>query len=151
MAKEIKHRVAVRATPARVYAALMDEKSTRSLRVSKRGSTAAWAGCLRAMARISTGSRWNCSRATHRAGVAVAELPKGTYSIVAFRLSKAAGGRTALRFSQVGVPANDYRDKNKGWRTHYWEPLNDTWKTTPAEEGAGYPLARTFDGREPIP
>lgn len=49
--------------------------------------------------------------------------PKGTYSIVAFRLSKAAGGRTALRFSQVGVPANDYRDKNKGWRTHYWEPL----------------------------
>ncbi len=49
--------------------------------------------------------------------------PEGVYSIVTFRLSKSAGGKTRLRFSQVGVPASDYRDKNKGWRTHYWEPL----------------------------
>ena len=30
------------------------------------------------------------------------DWPRGTYSIVAFRLTKAAGGRTTLRFLQVG-------------------------------------------------
>lgn len=49
--------------------------------------------------------------------------PKGTYSIVTFLLVPKAGGKTELRFSQVGVPADDYADKNNGWRTHYWEPL----------------------------
>jgi hypothetical protein len=28
-----------------------------------------------------------------------------------------------LDFSQVGVPANDYAEKNRGWRTHYWQAL----------------------------
>ncbi len=49
--------------------------------------------------------------------------PKGTYSIVTFNFLRKARGQTELRFSQVGVPANDYALKNKGWRTHYWEPL----------------------------
>ena len=49
--------------------------------------------------------------------------PKGTYSIVTFALAGKPGGKTELRFLQVGVPANDYTAKNKGWRTHYWEPL----------------------------
>lgn len=49
--------------------------------------------------------------------------PKGTYSIVTFSFSKKAGGKTELRFSQVGVPADDHAAKSKGWRTHYWEPL----------------------------
>ncbi len=34
-----------------------------------------------------------------------------------------AGGKTRLDFSHVGVPANDYAEKNRGWRTHYWQPL----------------------------
>jgi len=42
---------------------------------------------------------------------------------VTFALAKKSGGRTQLCFTQVGVPANDYADKNKGWRTHYWQPL----------------------------
>ena len=49
--------------------------------------------------------------------------PKGIYSIVTFRLASKPGGKTELRFSQIGVPTNDYEEKNKGWRTHYWEPL----------------------------
>jgi uncharacterized protein YndB with AHSA1/START domain len=49
--------------------------------------------------------------------------PKGTYSIVTFSLNAKPGGKTELRFLQVGVPADDYAAKNKGWRTHYWEPL----------------------------
>jgi uncharacterized protein YndB with AHSA1/START domain len=49
--------------------------------------------------------------------------PPGTYSIVTFRLAPRPGGRTQLRFTQVGVPAGDYARKNQGWRTHYWQPL----------------------------
>lgn len=49
--------------------------------------------------------------------------PKGTYSIVDFSFSRTRGGKTELRFVQTGVPAKDYAAKNKGWRTHYWEPL----------------------------
>jgi hypothetical protein len=47
----------------------------------------------------------------------------GHYSIVTFALSKKSSGRTQLRFTQVGIPANDYADKSRGWRTHYWQPL----------------------------
>ncbi|SRR5260221_754385 len=49
--------------------------------------------------------------------------PQGTYSIITFNLKRKAGGKTELQFAQIGVPANDYADKKKGWRTHYWEPL----------------------------
>ena len=49
--------------------------------------------------------------------------PKGHYSIVTFALSRKPGGKTELQFTQIGVPAGDYADKSRGWRTHYWEPL----------------------------
>ena len=49
--------------------------------------------------------------------------PKGVYSIVTFELSKTSGGRTKLSFSQIGVPANDYKEKSGGWKSHYWQPL----------------------------
>ena len=50
--------------------------------------------------------------------------PKGTYSIVTFELKHKGPRKTELRFSQSGVPASDYAQKQKGWRTHYWEPLS---------------------------
>jgi len=124
MTKEIKHRVTILAVPAKVYAALMDEKKHSQFTGER--------------ARIDrrVGGTFTCY-GTYIKGITL-ELqpgklivqawrsrnwPKGTYSIVAFKLSKSGVSRTTLRFSQVGVPASDYRDKNKGWRTHYWEPL----------------------------
>jgi len=59
----------------------------------------------------------------HRAAWRSAGWPEGHFSIVTFALSLKAGGRTELRFTQIGVPAGDYAAKNKGWHTHYWEPL----------------------------
>jgi len=50
--------------------------------------------------------------------------PKGTYSIVTFELKRKGPRKTELRFSQCGVPAIDYAEKQQGWRTHYWEPLS---------------------------
>jgi activator of HSP90 ATPase len=49
--------------------------------------------------------------------------PKGTYSIVSFILKRKTSEKTELTFVQAGVPAGDYADKCKGWKTHYWEPL----------------------------
>jgi len=49
--------------------------------------------------------------------------PEGAYSIVTFALARRKGGRTRLSFTQVGVPASDFKDKSKGWRTFYWKPL----------------------------
>jgi activator of HSP90 ATPase len=51
------------------------------------------------------------------------DWPKETYSIVTFKLTELPGGRTRLAFTQAGVPASDFKAKNEGWRTHYWEPL----------------------------
>ena len=49
--------------------------------------------------------------------------PKGTYSLVTFALAKAPGGKTTLTFTQIGVPASDYKDMSDGWKTYYWKPL----------------------------
>lgn len=124
MTKEIKHQVAIHASPARVFEALMNEKKH-----------AAFTG---EPARISrkAGSAFRCY-GTYITGITLEvvpgkrivqawrsrDWPRGHYSIVTFALSKMAGGRTRLRFTQVGVPASDYARKNAGWRTHYWEPL----------------------------
>jgi uncharacterized protein YndB with AHSA1/START domain len=124
MTKEVNHRVTIRATPARVYAALMDEKkharfTGQPARIDRRvgGKFTCYGAYINGVTlELQPGKHIVQARRSRN-------WPKGTYTIVAFKLSKAAGGRTTLRFSQVGVPANDYRDKNKGWRTHYWEPL----------------------------
>ena len=124
MTKEIKHTVTLGAPPAKVYAALMDEKkhtqfTGQRARIDRR-----------------VGGTFTCY-GTYIKGITLAlqpgkhivqawrsrNWPKGIYTIVTFKLSKAAGGKTVLHFSQAGVPTNDYQDKNKGWRTHYWEPL----------------------------
>jgi activator of HSP90 ATPase len=51
------------------------------------------------------------------------DWPEGYYSTVTFALAEKSGGATQLHFTQIGVPADDYAEKNKGWRTHYWQPL----------------------------
>jgi len=49
--------------------------------------------------------------------------PRGTYSIVTFTLKSKTPTTTELTLVQSGVPAQDYAEKSRGWRSHYWEPL----------------------------
>jgi activator of HSP90 ATPase len=49
--------------------------------------------------------------------------PAGIYSIASFVLSRKAGGRTKISFTQVGVPAANFKDISEGWRKYYWKPL----------------------------
>jgi activator of HSP90 ATPase len=124
MTKDIKHRVTIDATTKAVFKALMDQKKH-----------AAFTGEPARIGR-KAGSAFRCY-GTYITGITLEaapdkrivqawrsrDWPKGTYSIVTFALSKIAGGKTKLNFTQVGVPVGDYARKNAGWRTHYWEPL----------------------------
>lgn len=122
--KNISHRITLPAKPADVFAALMN--STQHSRFTGEP----------ARINAKTGGAFTCY-GDYINGITL-ELepgkrivqawrsrnwPAGFYSIVTFALAAKPGGRTELRFSQVGVPANDYAKKNQGWRTHYWEPL----------------------------
>ena len=124
MTREIKHQVIIKAAPKAVFDALMNGKKH-----------AKFTG---APARISskTGGPFTCYNGYIK-GINL-ELKRGrlivqswhsqnwpeeTWSVIAIKLAKLAGGKTKLSFTQAGVPANDYARKNAGWRTHYWEPL----------------------------
>ena len=122
--KNIQHTLLIRATTRQAYEALTSQKQH-----------AQFTGA-RARIRAKVGAPFTCYDG-YITGVTL-ELaparrivqawrsrgwPPGHYSIVTFALSKRAAHRTQLRFSQVGVPANDYAAKNQGWRTHYWQPL----------------------------
>ncbi len=122
--REIKQQVIIESPPKAVFEALMDDKKH-----------AQFTGAAATIGR-KAGSPFRCY-GNYIAGITLelepARLivqawrsrnwPKETYSIVTFKLAKIAGDKTRLSFTQIGVPANDYREKNNGWRTHYWEPL----------------------------
>lgn len=124
--KEISHEVLIAASPKEVFEALMDGKKH-----------AKFTGAAAKIGR-KPGSAFQCY-GSYITGTTLELQParlivqawrsrnwaKGTHSIVAFRLARAAGGKTKLHFKHVGVPASDYADRNKGWRTHYWEPLKN--------------------------
>jgi activator of HSP90 ATPase len=50
------------------------------------------------------------------------DWPEGWYSLVVFSLKTVKGG-TRLDFTQIGVPAMEYRDIYAGWGEYYWKPM----------------------------
>ncbi len=122
--KTIHHAVSVQATPKEVYDALMNSKrhakftgARANINQKVGGAFSCYDGYITGInLELDSGKRiiqaW---RATN--------WPKGTYSMVTFKLSQAGKGKTKLEFTQVGVPADDYEDKNQGWKQHYWKPL----------------------------
>ena len=50
------------------------------------------------------------------------DWPEGCYSLVVFSLKMVKGG-TRLDFTQIGVPAKEYKGINAGWGEYYWEPM----------------------------
>jgi uncharacterized protein YndB with AHSA1/START domain len=121
--KAIQYTVLIRATPKAIYDALMNEKKHSQFTGE------------RAKVRAKVGAPFSCYDG-YITGITL-ELepgklivqawrsqnwPAGIWSIVTFRLARKSGG-TQLRFTQIGVPANDYARKNNGWRMHYWQPL----------------------------
>lgn len=122
--REINHTVTFNAPPAAVFKALMDSKqhsrfTGEPAKMSGKpgGAFTCYGGYIKGI---------NLEVARPRLIVQAwrsKNWPRETWSIVSFKLSKLAGGKTRLSFAQTGVPAGDFKDKNKGWNTHYWQPL----------------------------
>lgn len=124
MAKIIRHKVTIRAAPKKVYAALIEEKrhakfTGEPAKIARKvgGAFSCYGGWLQGInvelvpakriVQAWRGKNW----------------PAGTYSIATFALAKAAGGKTLITFTHVGVPPSKFKDINKGWRMFYWKPL----------------------------
>jgi activator of HSP90 ATPase len=124
MTKIIKQTVTIGASPKRVYEALIDERKhakftgAKAVVSRKVGGAFACYGVYLSGFHVDLvpGKRivqaW---RSNH--------WPKGTFSIATFGLSKAKGGKTKLKFTQVGVPASSIKGIGKGWQLYYWKPL----------------------------
>lgn len=124
MTKTIRQQVLLPAAPKKVYAALMEEKQHAAFtegaaKISKKvgGAFSCYDGYITGLnVELVPGQRivqaWRSQ-----------DWPAGTFSLVTFALKAAAGGKTKLTFTHLGVPASDYKDKSEGWRTYYWAPL----------------------------
>jgi len=124
MTKTIRQKVIIGAPPKKVYAALMEEKRH-----------AAFTGAPATISR-KAGGAFSCYGG-YVSGINLElvpakrivqawrgrDWPAGFYTIVTFALSRSAGGRTKLSFTHAGVPANDFKAKSAGWKSHYWKPL----------------------------
>lgn len=122
--KNIEQKVLIRATPKAIYAALMNPKqhsqfTGESARIRAQvGAAFTCYGDYISGFTLELAPAKRIVQAWRSRG-----WPDGHYSIVTFALAKKAGGKTELHFTQIGVPADDYADKHKGWQTHYWQPL----------------------------
>ncbi len=121
--RNIQHTVIIRATPRAVYDALMNKKQHARFTGNPAKIRAKAGGAFSCYGRYITGITLEL-----KPGRRIIQAwrsqgwPDGHYSLVTFALGKKSGG-TQLHFTQIGVPARDYAAKNKGWRTHYWQPL----------------------------
>lgn len=122
--RNLEHAVVFRATPKALYDALMNARkhslftaAPAKIRAKIGGAFSCYDGYITGITvDLKPGRR--IVQAWRSQG-----WPAGHYSIVTFSFLKKSGVRTALRFTQVGVPSEDYSKKNRGWHEHYWEPL----------------------------
>jgi uncharacterized protein YndB with AHSA1/START domain len=124
--KTIRQTATIRATPARVYSALMTTKGHEaftgaSARISGKvgGRFTAWDGYIEGRnLELVPGKKivqaWR---------PAEEEWPEDYYSTVTFVLTPTRGG-TRIRFLQRGVLSQYAAELAQGWKDHYWRRLN---------------------------
>jgi uncharacterized protein YndB with AHSA1/START domain len=124
MTKTIRQTVTINADPKRVFAALIDEKHHAGFTGEKAVISKKVGGAFTCYGGYLTGINLDlvASKRIVQAWRSK-DWPPGMFSIVTFALSRAAGGRTKLAFTQVGLPAGDVKGKSEGWRNFYWKPL----------------------------
>ncbi len=124
MTKTIRQTVIISASPKATYAALIQEKRHTAFTGVKAKIAPKVGGAFMCYDRYISGYTLDLVPAKRIVQAWRSQgWPAGTYSLVTFALAKAAGGKTRLTFTQIGVPASDYKAKNAGWRSHYWQRL----------------------------
>ncbi len=123
MPKTIRQSVTIKAGPRAVYDTLTDSRLHTALTGSPARISPRSGGAFSAYGGYITGVNLELVP-----GKKIVQLwrskgwPKHHYSTVTYALARVKGG-TRLRFTQEGVPDDDYEDKREGWITHYWQPL----------------------------
>jgi uncharacterized protein YndB with AHSA1/START domain len=124
MTKTIRHTVTLGAPPKKVYAALIEEKrhakfTGNAAKISRKvgGALTCYGGHIEGI-NLELVPAKRIVQAWRTTGWAA-----GIFSIATFALARAAGGKTKLTFTHLGVPAANAKDLDAGWRTYYWKPL----------------------------
>ena len=55
------------------------------------------------------------------------DWPRGTFSRITFDFAK-SGNSTKMKFTQEGVPQDQFEDVKQGWKEFYWGPMKDYLK-----------------------
>ena len=124
MATSIRQQVTLKATPQRVYRALMNSREhaaftangAAKISTKEGGAFSAHGGYVSGRnIELRPGKRivqaWR-----------VKGMPESVYSIVRFELNKVRGG-TRLVFVQTGLPPEHVGHLSSGWKARYWKPL----------------------------
>ena len=124
MATSIRQQVTLKATPQRVYRALMNSREhaaftangAAKISAKEGGAFSAHGGYVSGRnIELRPGKRivqaWRVKR-----------MPESVYSIVRFELNKVRGG-TRLIFVQTGLPPEHVGHLSSGWKARYWKPL----------------------------
>jgi activator of HSP90 ATPase len=123
MPKTIRQTATFKASPRAVYEALLDSRKHAAFtgmpaRIDRRpgGRFTAYDGYLEGVTVELVPNRKIVQFWRSR------NWPRYHYSTVTFALAPVRGG-TRLRFTQEGVPNNDYSAKRSGWISSYWEKI----------------------------
>ena len=124
MATSIHQRVTLKASPQRVYRALMNSREHQAFTAngkatisSKEGGAFSCLGGYVSGRNIELKPGRRIVQAWRVKGMA-----DGVYSIARFELKKARGG-TRLVFDQTGLPPEHVGHLASGWKARYWKPL----------------------------
>ena len=127
--KNLHQSVLFKATPKKIYEALMDSKQHSKITGSEAvigteiGSPfSVWGGGINGITvALDPGKKivqaWRNE-----------EWEKYHYSIAVFDIQKSDGG-AKLEFYQYGIPENDYKSISDGWKDYYWEPLKEMFSS----------------------
>jgi len=121
--KTIRQTVTFKASPSAVYETLMDSRTHAKFSGSPARISRKLGGTFTAYGKYISGA--NLELVPGKKIVQLwrsANWPKFHYSTVTYELTKVRGG-TRLKFTQVGVPDDDYNNKKTGWPQAYWQPM----------------------------
>jgi activator of HSP90 ATPase len=125
MARTIKQRATINATPRAVYDVFMDSRkharaTNAPATVSKKVGGTVKAG----------GTYITAVNVELKQGKRIVQAwrgknwPAGEWSVATFEFKKSGAKKTALKFTQEGVPNRNYKAINEGWKAFYWKQLN---------------------------
>lgn len=124
MSKNITQKVVFEAKPHEIFELLMDQKKHAAFTGDKAkvergvgGMTSAYDGYLTAInVEIVKDKRivqaWRAE-----------DWKKGEWSIVTYALAPAGRSKTALTFTQSGIPEKSAKSIALGWKDYYWKPM----------------------------